>query len=1350
MISKKFGNLVLILFIVLILVTIVNATDPEFVDLYTGYRFNQSQNDNFTFFVEGNDTEGEYPLNFTYSGEAPPSFSMVNFNDTHALMNFTMVNGDVGFYDAIFLTIYDTSSPPEFNQIRVEFNISDVNDAPNITSFWPQETNTSVKENSTLEFNYTANDPDSIYGDVLNTSWQLDGVEVSTNLTWNYTPGLCDSGLHNVTLVVNDTSNVNDTQEWNVTVNNTNRAPILNYTIQNITWQEDTNLTDNLTLNNFFSDLDILECGGELNLTFSAVGNTSITVIINTTTSNVSFIPANNFFGVEVIYFTASDGTNTTNSNNVTFNVTGVNDAPSFNYTNQSGFKNILFTYDVNATDPDNDFIPGTDTLTYYDNSTIFNINPSTGVISFTPTSDHIGYHPVNISVDDSYINVSEIIYFNISSNSAPNLTSIRDKNATELTYFRMNVTATDADNDTLTFSSNFSRFDIFTINSTAVNFSFLPDDSDVGNHTINITVTDPQGALDWEVINLMVSNVNNAPNLTFIPNQTMRTDKVFALFVSAVDLDDDNLTFYDNASFFNITYINITTGIINFTPSESDSGNYTIQINVSDGTGNDSQIVWFTINNNSAPILSIIGNLSFQEDILFTLQINATDADNDTLSFSHNSTLFNFTTVNSTSVLINFTPNRNQTGIHWINFTVNDSTSIDFEFVFFNITLWNNTPYFNPEIPNLNASTDVLFYYDINATDRENDSLTFSTNSTIFNISNTTGIINFTPTENQVANYSINISVTDGLNLNSTIINFTVLLANKAPNITAFIPNSENASVAEGSSILFNVTVEDTNDDPINYSWLLNGTQQAITQSWLYEPGYTESGFYNLTVEVSDGNLNDSNKWNLFVNDTNRKPKYGIVNQSNQSDFLGGTLVYINITAESGNITLAKSDGTNYFSEGNFTSSVIDLGSSTNITLVNINWKENKSDNASIVFLIRTSRDNITFTNFTGNNSNETTYYVNPTESVINTSGQRYIQYKAILSTNNSAITPTIEHVVIEYKISDFEGKEDSVYYTYIDLDNFFSDLDPDNTLTYNASEVDNIDVSIDNQNRVTLTPDADWYGTRYVVFTATDGFSNVSSNNISLTFENTAEGGITTRTVSSGGGGGGGGGATAYRTLVVNQSKSIELIVPKSVYIGTNKEIIVPITVQNNEDYTMKGIKLSASSNKTDMKMYFTSDYITKLEPNEKTSVELIIEASNISTTFNVKAVAKVTEPSINDSARITIGILENISTQIAYVRDFIKLNPECLELNELVLQAKGELENHNYDKAKVLLDKAIDNCKFLLSAKKIQVSEPSKFSYYSRIIQNPYFKLIMVLMMLGISLTISYIIYNRLKWY
>ena len=180
------------------------------------------------------------------------------------------------------------------------------------------------------------------------------------------------------------------------------------------------------------------------------------------------------------------------------------------------------------------------------------------------------------------------------------------------------------------------------------------------------------------------------------------------------------------------------------------------------------------------------------------------------------------------------------------------------------------------------------------------------------------------------------------------------------------------------------------------------------------------------------------------------------------------------------------------------------------------------------------------------------------------------------------------------------------------------------------------------------------------------------------------------------------------------------------------------------------MLPVTVNASSNRSDINLVLTPDYFKSIEPKNKTQTQLKISPINLHTSFNVKIYGEVSEPPLSDSAIININVMENITGEISYVRDFISLNPECLELNELLIQAEQEVQNYNYGEAQALLDNAVNSCKYLISVKKIQTAETAKFSRFWAIIKNPYFKIIAILVLIGISLTISYIAYNRWKWY
>ncbi|MFH1209280.1 MAG: Ig-like domain-containing protein [archaeon] len=71
------------------------------------------------------------------------------------------------------------------------------------------------------------------------------------------------------------------------------------------------------------------------------------------------------------------------------------------------------------------------------------------------------------------------------------------------------------------------------------------------------------------------------------------------------------------------------------------------------------------------------------------------------------------------------------------------------------------------------------------------------------------------------------------------------------------------------------------------------------------------------------------------------------------------------------------------------------------------------------------------------------------------------------------------------------------------LDLGDYFSDVD--NTLNYTYSSLQYITVYINGEN-VIFSPQLNWIGTEYIVFTAHDGQYNISSNNITLNVINSS----------------------------------------------------------------------------------------------------------------------------------------------------------------------------------------------------------------------------------------------------
>ena len=526
--SSKSSRAVFYLFLLVISLNSVMAASPQFVNINHNENFTAIEDQNFTMFVYGNDSDGDYPLNFTDDSHDETigfyAFNMSNYNSTTALINFTPENDDVGHY-SFHLILEDTNISDGPTTITIHFNVTNTNDAPIIINQTPYNlTNTTVKEEWWLNLSVNVSDDDMPYGDVLNYTWYLDGVINTsalnyTNDTAVYHPRYLDAGMHNITVVVMDSENASDKITWVVNVTNVNRNPVFNKTIENITWSEDINLTNNFTLDDHFYDNDTDDT-----LTFGVQGNNQIYITIDPASHNVSFYPPSNFFGSETVRFYLYDGYNTTYSNYVVLNVTNVNDAPVVDsIDNKVHVIGFPFVLQVSANDADND------PLLYYDNTTLFEINRTTGLINFTPNSSQMGIYPINISVSDGTVNSSTSFILRITNNTDPILDSIQNWTIKANRQFNLFVDATDNENNTLDFSDDTGLFNIIDYDYNTGLISFTPTTNQTGTHNINISVFDGFDGYDWQIVVFNITN-NTPPYILPIPSPQNATEDILLL----------------------------------------------------------------------------------------------------------------------------------------------------------------------------------------------------------------------------------------------------------------------------------------------------------------------------------------------------------------------------------------------------------------------------------------------------------------------------------------------------------------------------------------------------------------------------------------------------------------------------------------------------------------------------------------------------------------------------------------------------------------------------------------------------------------------------------------------------
>lgn len=278
----------------------------------------------------------------------------------------------------------------------------------------------------------------------------------------------------------------------------------------------------------------------------------------------------------------------------------------------------------------------------------------------------------------------------------------------------------------------------------------------------ITIYYKSTDNASNIEEIKSRKADINNPPPiLDHINDIVVNETSPIHITPSASDPESDPLTFtfslpLNSSGMWQTTY--------------DDAGEYTTRVTVSDGFSNVSQDVKITVLNvNRPPILAPIGALSAMEGSYFSYRFSASDPDGDQLTYSDDSPMFE---INQFTGEIGFVPH--DAGNYSFNITVSDGAVSISQEVILEVRNTNNAPEIEFIFPKI-ALVGGNFTLQVNASDEDGDDLTYGDDTGLFDINATTGRIEFTPGSEQIGTYFINITVTDGIENDHTVLNLVV-----------------------------------------------------------------------------------------------------------------------------------------------------------------------------------------------------------------------------------------------------------------------------------------------------------------------------------------------------------------------------------------------------------------------------------------------------------------------------------------------------------------------------------------------------------------------------------------------
>lgn len=372
--------------------------------------------------------------------------------------------------------------------------------------------------------------------------------------------------------------------------------------------------------------------------------------MLNTDGRSLDFkLPTRNWWGTAQFRVKATDPEDPPlwrESNIFTVTVEPVNDPPVIApLSKQVAMQDKPFKMTVTAKDVDIELYPE-ETITFSDNSSLFDINPATGVISFTPKQNQVGTYLVGITATDraGAADRKNFTLEVLDAEDPPLLDPIPELTATQDQVFRHRVTAKDPDlpyGDWINFTDDSP---LFQVHGTTGLIEFTPTVNEVGVHKVAVTVVDKAGMRDTRSFNLVVlnsiGNIDRPPVIQAVVNQSAQEDVPFRLEVKGSDPDiagGDVLTFSDDSALFDI---DPATGVINFTPARKDAGTTRVRLTVTDRDGlSASTEFWLTVNKTDHPpnIISLLPDdgTGTEIDRRVLLCATATDPDGDELNYT-------------------------------------------------------------------------------------------------------------------------------------------------------------------------------------------------------------------------------------------------------------------------------------------------------------------------------------------------------------------------------------------------------------------------------------------------------------------------------------------------------------------------------------------------------------------------------------------------------------------------------------------------------------------------------------------------------------------------------------------
>ena len=486
---------------------------------------------------------------------------------------------------------------------------------------------------------------------------------------------------------------------------------------------------------------------------------------------------------------------------------------------------------------------------TLSNNPSWLTIDAHTGKLLGIPGRNDNGRYTVTVTASNG--SVSSHLQINVvisDSNHVPIIKSPVTQTIVVNTPFSVGIVAKDNDGDRLTYrlinGPSWAKID-------ANNGLISGQPTVLGKHPLNIQVSDGKAKAFASVIIDVV--VNPTPMILMPSSMTAQTRHLFSEKIAAKDPNGKQLR-YSMSGQPSWLHLNPNTGVISGTPGINDEGHFSILISVSNGKETVTKPLSLTINDaNHAPVVNTIPDQTVIVDQNALIRIVARDSDSDNLIYSLNNSP-SWLKINPKTGELFGAPTSANIGSSLIQVIVSDGKARTEKSFNLNVLI-DPTPVFSG-MTTFNALTRQDFTAKIIATDPNNKPLTYALLNAPewLKINPKTGSLSGKPGVDGAGDFSINVTVTNGKELQSEKISIRVKDGNKGAKIDAVTKQT----IVKGDAFNVQIVAVDSEGDNLTYRLANAPTWFSINSSGLLQVNASDEvlGNYTIQVVVNDGRL--------------------------------------------------------------------------------------------------------------------------------------------------------------------------------------------------------------------------------------------------------------------------------------------------------------------------------------------------------------------------------------------------------------------------------------------------------------------------------------------------------------